>query len=222
MTNPNKSLIVLILDDSGSMKFQAPKMNEAMISFIGTQKALPGECEVSVTKFGDECGKSVVGDIETLVFPEITGDSGMTALYDAIGTVVGRVGENLAKLNEADRPGKVIVVIVTDGLENKSTKFTSATVNAIIKEQTDTYKWEFIYLGANQDSFAVSQSMGIAMGKTMNYDFTAQGAMAGVAPKGFTGPKGKMTDELAKSVSQFRSGSKSGVEIDYKPVDTAK
>ena len=48
---------------------------------------------------------------------------GTTAFLDAIGRTINTIGERLDKTPESDRPGKVIVAILTDGLENASQEF---------------------------------------------------------------------------------------------------
>jgi hypothetical protein len=47
-----------------------------------------------------------------------------TALLDAIGRSIDTIGERLDKRPEPKRPGKVIVSILTDGLENASQELT--------------------------------------------------------------------------------------------------
>jgi len=91
-----------------------------------------------------------------------TAPRGNTALLDAIGQTLNTVGARLSKTPEAERPGKVIVVILTDGMENASKEFSAARVKEMITEQHGKYSWEFVYLGANQDAFKVGNSYGIA------------------------------------------------------------
>jgi hypothetical protein len=52
---------------------------------------------------------------------------GATALLDAIGRTINTVGERLDHTPEKERPGKVLIVILTDGLENASTSSSTAT-----------------------------------------------------------------------------------------------
>lgn len=64
-------------------------------------------------------------------------------------------------MKEEDRPENVLMVIITDGFENASRKFSSSDVKERIKHQTEKYNWEFQYLAANQDAFAAGSAMGI-------------------------------------------------------------
>ncbi len=113
----------------------------------------------------------------------------MTALLDAIGRTINATGARLSAMPEADRPGKVMFVILTDGGENSSREFTHAQIAAMIKAQTDTYKWDFVFIGANQDAIAVGGALNIAAGKSMSYASNSVGtqsafrSMAGYAAK---------------------------------------
>jgi len=106
---------------------------------------------------------------------------GCTALLDAIGETIDDLGRRLAALNEADRPGQVIVAILTDGLENASHRFTWKEIAAKIKNQTDAYKWIFLFLGANQDAIATAANLSIAANNAANYVADAAGSKAAQA-----------------------------------------
>jgi hypothetical protein len=45
----------------------------------------------------------------------------------------------------------------------------------MIEHQRSKYNWEFVFLGANQDSFAVAGSYGIEKNMTMNYSADSKG-----------------------------------------------
>ncbi len=53
------------------------------------------------------------------------------------------------------------IVVMTDGLENSSTEFTKAQIKEMIQRQQVVYRWQFNFLGANQDAFAEAEGMGI-------------------------------------------------------------
>jgi len=97
---------------------------------------------------------------------------GMTALYDAIGKTINADKAKLERLgNEA--PAKVLVCIVTDGLENNSKEYKLDDIQKLIKK-CENDDWNFIYLAANQDAFAVGTSFGVSAGNT--YTYTADSA----------------------------------------------
>ena len=91
--------------------------------------------------------------------------NGGTNLYDAIGTTIGRIDNQLAGM---DSVPSVLVVIITDGEENASSEFTLGAIKMLISAK-EAQGWTFIYMGANQDAWKVGQSFGLAKGQTMSY-----------------------------------------------------
>lgn len=156
MTNPNLTSITFILDRSGSMESIQSKTVEGYNAFISDQKKCKeGDAILTLIQFDDEyevhqkCIK--MEDV-----PELNEESyvprGTTALLDAIGKTINVLGEEFSKMSEADRPGKVLIAILTDGFENASEEFNAQDINKMIKKQREVYKWEFMFLGASQDS----------------------------------------------------------------------
>jgi hypothetical protein len=119
--------------------------------------------------------------------------SGATALLDAMAKAIAETGQRLESMAENRRPGKVLMVIMTDGEENSSRLFKKPQVVEMVKHQTEVYQWEFVYLGANQDAIAVGQALGIPTANNLNYEPTSGGiAMAACA--------------LSAGTKNFRSG----------------
>lgn len=96
-----------------------------------------------------------------------------TPLLDTIGHALDETGRILAALPEEERPEKVIFVILTDGEENASQVYLRPQVVAKIKEQTDVYNWDFLFLGANQDAIQSGHSYGITRGRSMSLSATS-------------------------------------------------
>ena len=71
------------------------------------------------------------------------------------------VGEKLAQTPEEERPGKVLVTIITDGYENASKEYNWSAIKDMIKEQREKYSWVFSFIGADIDNISVSNSLGI-------------------------------------------------------------
>ncbi len=171
--------LALILDRSGSMA----SIDEATVAgvnrFIEEQKQVPGTATLKLVQFDDVYEE--VFDTLIAEAPELTlsktprpgqrtyDPRGSTALLDAIGRTISELGNGLAAMSEEERPSKVIVIIMTDGLENASKVFKKPQVLDLIVQQRDVYKWDFVYLGANQDAIATAASMGIAPGAAINY-----------------------------------------------------
>jgi uncharacterized protein YegL len=169
MTNPDRRLVVVILDRSGSMQRVKTDTEGGLKAFLDAQTEAPGHTTVSLYQFDDQY--DVVYESKPLadVPPYRLLPRGATALFDAIGRTVAAVGEQLAALPEDNRPAEVIVVILTDGQENASREYTRAAVKGAITRQQEKFGWKFVFLGADQDAFAVSGAMGIGRDQTLSY-----------------------------------------------------
>lgn len=100
---------------------------------------------------------------------------GSTALLDAIGRTINEVGARLNKTDEDKKPEKVMVCILTDGMENASREFTNDKINEMINHQRNKYLWEFSFLAANQDAFSTARKMGISRDYTAGFAATGEG-----------------------------------------------
>jgi hypothetical protein len=129
---------------------------------IEEQKAVKdGECIVSLYEFASDVKQVYLGkkldevkDLDYFV-------GGMTRLYDGIGTAVDDVGKWLANMDESERPSKNIIVIITDGGENSSTEYRLKDIKDRIKEQTEKYSWDFIYLGNDLSDAKDANDIGV-------------------------------------------------------------
>lgn len=153
--------ITIVLDRSGSMAACLDDAQNGVNHFIDEQKKHEGDAVLSLVQFDTDyefVHKGVpVKDVPKFVL----NPRGMTALLDAVGKAINETGERLSKLDENDRPGLVVFVIVTDGQENSSKEFTTQQVKEMIERQRSDYKWQFTFLGANQDAFAEAGGIGI-------------------------------------------------------------
>jgi hypothetical protein len=161
-------LINFVLDKSGSMD----SIREATISgfneFKNDQAREDGKAFFTLTLFDTEF-KTVVSAVPVNDVYDLTREtyvpSGMTALYDAIAHTMKLTDEFVAK----NHPKQVLFVIMTDGLENASREIDRDQLFAMISDRQGKAGYEFIYLGANQDSFAVGRSIGLRPGRTIDY-----------------------------------------------------
>jgi hypothetical protein len=150
---------------------------EAINSFVREQRSLPGSVQMKLVQFDVEY--EVVFDKDLRDVHEYNQSHfkprGATALYDAQCRAIDELGAELAATSEAERPEKVIVVTMTDGIENSSTKFKLHDVKNRIKTQQEQFNWAFVYLGANQDAVEVGQNLGMQRGQSMSYTATTTG-----------------------------------------------
>jgi Mg-chelatase subunit ChlD len=162
--------ITLIVDRSGSMTACQVEAQGGINGFIEDQKKKDGEAVFSLLQFDtdyDWVFKSVPikSATEYKLVPR-----GMTALLDAVGRAINETGARLDKISENDRPGLVVIAIITDGQENSSHEFKKPTIKDMIERQQNTYNWQFTFLGANQDAFAEAGGLGINLAAAANYD----------------------------------------------------
>lgn len=173
----NLTEIIFLLDRSGSMGGLESDTIGGFNSFIENQNKQEGKTIVTAVLFDDkyeilwngiDAGKARLTNKEYFV-------RGSTALLDAVGKTILDVGLRLSKTNEKDRPGKVIFVITTDGMENSSSEFTHKKVKQLIKHQQDKYSWDFIFLGANIDAAKEADNIGICAENAYNYEASKTG-----------------------------------------------
>jgi uncharacterized protein YegL len=195
MTDPTKVHYVLIVDRSGSMATVKDDMQGGIRSFIDKQlEGVDGNKRtVSFYQFDTTHDRLHNFDLLEKARDYELIPRGGTALLDAVGQAIVEVGVKLKKIPEDERPGFVMVIIVTDGEENSSRTYTRDRVKQMIEHQQDKYGWNFTYLGANQDSFAEAGSIGIAAASTLSwvgttrsvnhtYDVLSASVSAGTVP----------------------------------------
>jgi uncharacterized protein YegL len=154
--------VCFVIDSSGSMSGSEKDVVGGFNKTIAEQKAVKdGDCIVSLYEFDSRVkkvylGKNLdeVGDFNYKV-------GGMTRLYDGIGTAVDEVGKWLSDMDESERPSKNIIVIITDGGENSSTEYRLKDIREKIKEQTEKYSWDFVYLGNDLSDAKDANDIGI-------------------------------------------------------------
>ena len=161
--------ITLVVDRSGSMASVRDDAEGGVNSFIAAQVKEPGEALLTLVQFDTEYEFIHKGvSIKQVPKYELQ-PRGWTALLDAVGRAINETGQRLAHIPDADRPGLVIFVVMTDGQENSSKEFSKAQIKEMIERQQNVYNWHFTFLGANQDAFAEAGGMGIHAAGVANY-----------------------------------------------------
>lgn len=157
--------IICVIDKSGSMGSKRSDAIGGFNRFLEDQKKEPGDAKFTLTLFDTEYKIVHNGTDIQAVSPlnEATYvPGGCTALLDAVGRTIDKVGERLTNTPENDRPERVIVVILTDGLENASKEYTRQQILDKITHQQEKYGWVFLYLGSDIQDVQFAQSVGVA------------------------------------------------------------
>jgi hypothetical protein len=184
MTRSDLTHIYFLLDRSGSMQSIKTDTEGGFAAFVDEQRQAPGDCRVTLAQFDHEYDVVYSGVPVSDVPPLSLQPRGRTALLDAMGRLVTDAGAELGAMLEDGRPGTVIVAVMTDGLENASSEWTHAAIRSLVEQQTSTYAWQFMYMGADQDAIEVGTRLGVDARYSVTYGRgRTKEALAGAAAK---------------------------------------
>jgi len=189
----NLTYVAIILDSSSSMAAVKEATIAGFNAFLEEQRNAPGEVLLSLVTFADQV-KTVYDGVPLARLEPLNHITyqpyGSTALHDAIGSTIDKIGRKLAALPESERPAKVLVMIQTDGEENASRwYYFSWQIKNMIDHQRTKYSWDFAFIGATEESVAGAIAvLGVPQNFTTSYKPTTAGtatmlrsASAGVA-----------------------------------------
>lgn len=156
------SELVFILDRSGSMSVLEKDTIGGFNSLIQKQRKEKGKCYVSCVLF-DDVQEVIYDRVPLNEVKKMTQKQyyarGCTALLDAMGGAIHHIG-NVHKYSK-EEIGKTLFIIITDGLENSSKRYTYVTIKQMVERQKEKYGWEFIFIGANMDVIQEANKFGI-------------------------------------------------------------
>lgn len=204
MTTPKKSsnadttLLVLIIDRSGSMESIREDMEGGIKTLLAEQAKEEGTCLVTLVQFDDHYEVLAEGTPVAELLPYRLVPRGSTALLDAIGRTISHVRAGIEALGPAERPGHIIVAVITDGLENASKEWSHLQVMDSVKARVDE-GWHFTFLGANQDAIQEGGRMGVAADSSLTYGASPTGAR-------------EAARSASASMSRMRRGESKGLE----------
>lgn len=204
MPNMNLTEIAVILDRSGSMGKIREDMEGGFASFMAEQRRLGGACVVSLYQFDEHFERVYEERPIEQVYTLSLVPRGWTALLDAVGNTIDLVGQRLARKSEPMRPGKVVVLVITDGEENQSRKFSRHEIAQKVAHQRQEYRWQFAFLGANIDSFAEAGRLGMNLRSTANYTADREGVRG-------------MYSSVSAAVSEYRANPNPDAELVINP-----
>jgi uncharacterized protein YegL len=162
----SKTLIFVILDESGSMNGKKDDVIGGFNSFIEEQKNIKtDQSRFFMIKFNSNVFP-IHNNIKLEYVPPLTNEnyrpSGNTALYDAVYKAILTVDE----YKEKDE--RIVIVIFTDGLENSSKVATKHILKEMITSREASGEWTFLYIGENP--FQWSQDTGTDITDGIQYD----------------------------------------------------
>ncbi|QHJ71265.1 vWA domain-containing protein [Planococcus halotolerans] len=204
--------LVFILDKSGSMAGLEKVTIGGFNALIEKQRKLEGDVRVTTVLF-NQSYKLLHDRINLKGISPLTEEDyevgGTTALLDAIGSSIQKIGNAQKRTSVEERADKVMFVITTDGMENASCEYNYKKIHEMIGRQKQKFNWEFIFLGANIDAVATAQQFGVGEEFAVEYHADAEGTQLNY-------------QVLSEAVASFRTGKsldrnwKKDIEKDYK------
>jgi len=205
--------IVNIIDRSSSMNSILDSAINGFNAFLEDQKSVDGDALVSTVQFSNLYNVLYENlDIQQCEYFNRNNyqPGGSTALYDAICKTIQHEIDLLGNLPKIERPEKTLCVILTDGEENSSRQFTKEKVLEMVTEMKEDFKWEFIFLAANEEAAFTAETMGISAGNAYAFANTSSGLKdaymgASYATRSFRSSKSVTMDGL---MDDYRDSSK--------------
>lgn len=161
--------ITVVLDRSGSMGMVLEDTIGGFNQFLAEQRKCDGKAYMSLVQFDNEY-EPLYAERDIKKAEDLTTETfvprGWTALHDAIGKTIAATAERLSRKR---KKRDVIFVILTDGYENASTEYSSQAIKELIQQKQENDKWEFLFLGANQDAIHIANSVGIGAQNSFTY-----------------------------------------------------
>ena len=158
--------LIFLIDKSGSMYGSEKDTIGGFNSFIQKEKQKDLNTNVTTILFDHEYEvlykRKSIYDVKELTENEYQ-VRGSTALLDAIGKTITTLDKEI--------DNKVLFVIMTDGMENSSIEFSKSQISSMI----NNHSWEFLFIGADIDSYSEGRSIGIRKSRVANYEKSARG-----------------------------------------------
>lgn len=172
--------LVFIIDRSGSMHGLEGDTIGGFNSVIEAQKKLEGSATVTTILFDHEI-KLLHDRLPLKAVAPMTDREyrvgGCTAMLDAIGTGIEKIDNVLQYLSGEDRPGHIQFVVITDGMENASTRFSRQEISRLVSARREM-DWDFVFLGANIDAVTTARDMGFSEDRAVTAVSDSEGVHA--------------------------------------------
>ena len=213
VTEPTK--LWFLIDRSGSMSRLTQDVIGGFNTFIAEQAQGPGGVRLTLVQFDSQAPFEVIHDAALVEeVPPLTTETyrprGGTPLLDAIGELISHADRRIGIRSRDERPAEdQLVVIFSDGLENASHRFDRARVAELISTRHEA-GWEFVFMGANQDSYLEAGRIGVAEESISNFDATAAGTAAAFQSisRATSEYRGKTRIERTRDSGKFYGGTR--------------
>lgn len=174
---PGPVHLYVLLDRSGSMQAIRSEVIGGFNAFVAGQQINGADARLTMVQFDtQDLAETVVDDVPIRKVKPLTRarfqPRGGTPLLDATAHIIARARANVG---EASDGANVVVVTITDGLENASREFTRSDIKEMIGER-EAAGWTFVYLSAGLDAYDDATSYGYGAGSVQAWAPDAEGA----------------------------------------------
>lgn len=177
----NLTHIAVLLDSSGSMGSCYNDTVNGFNRFLADQKSAPGEATLTLRTF-DTYSRVVHNRVNVNHVADLSRANysvgGSTALVDSLVDLIDQTGNELSAMPESERPSKIVVLVITDGEENASRRFNNQQLKDRIEHQKSAYKWEFVFMGADQNAIHQAGRYGYTTANVMTFSKSPEGTSA--------------------------------------------
>ena len=158
--------LIFVIDKSGSMWGSEEDTMGGFNAFIEKEKNKEFNTKVTTILFNEGYEvlyeRKAIEDVDELTSREYF-VGGSTALLDAIGRTITSLNHKIEN--------KALFVVMTDGMENSSVEYSKKQ----IKNMISSHSWEFIFIGADIDSYNEAGSIGFKKSRIANYEKSKAG-----------------------------------------------
>ena len=152
--------LIFVIDKSGSMWGSEEDTMGGFNSFIEKERNKGFNTKVTTVLFDDRYDllyeRKPIEDVSPLTSKEYC-VGGTTALLDAIGKTITSLNHKI--------DNNVLFVVMTDGKENSSIEYSKSQIKSMI----GNHNWEFIFLGADIDSYSEAGAIGFKKSRIANH-----------------------------------------------------
>jgi uncharacterized protein YegL len=164
--------VLFVLDESGSMQSTATDVRGGFNTYVEQLKGDGNTYSLTAIKFGTKV-RPLFTNLPLEQVPLLTPENYLpldsTALYDAIGYALDEAEKAWGMKDKPYGEDKFILIIMTDGFENASKQYSKEAITARLKRREEAGNWTLVYMGADQDAWAVAQGLGFVQGNVLSY-----------------------------------------------------
>lgn len=199
--------LYVLLDRSGSMESIRSEVIGGFNAFVAGQQINGDDARMTLVQFDTtDLAETVIDDkpiarVRSLRSRDFQPRGG-TPLLDATAHLVGRAtARSQASDSESEQ---VVIVTITDGLENASREFTRSDIRELVAER-EAQGWTFVYLSAGLDAYDEATSFGYSPGSVQAWAPDAEGAGLAFA-------------SLGTAVGSMRSKARNSMPVDRRDI----